>query len=327
MFSSVRRAWPRSPLTTRLSRSVRLSSIEDPEGWPAHESLGHQGIEYTGSSPTIRNIRDAATFNPVILLHLVVAAIYVTAAWLRGADDAPGLRGRAVFVAVILALTLHAATLARAIFTPQGLDLSFAHALSLVAWLTVLVAAVTGLLGKMPVVRRVVLPVAALCALAPLASVNPHRFPSAAESWAAVHISVALVAYALFVVAALQALVLTGLEKRLRRGLPPQEDGATPLLTLEQFLFRLIGVGFLLLTLTLASGFLFSESIFQRPMAFNHKNVFSVLGWLTFAILLWGRWRYGWRGRRALYWVFAGTGLLVLGYLGSKFVAEVVLGR
>ena len=55
--------------------------------------------------------------------------------------------------------------------------------------------------------------------------------------------------------------------------------------------------------------------------------MFSVLGWLTFGALLFGRWRYGWRGRRALYWILAGTGLLLLGYLGSKFVAEVLLGR
>mgnify|MGYP003481659366 CR=1 FL=1 len=67
--------------------------------------------------------------------------------------------------------------------------------------------------------------------------------------------------------------------------------------------------------------------VFGKPMTFNHKNLFSLLGWLAFATLLFGRWRYGWRGRRALYWVFGGTALLVLGYLGSKFVGEILLGR
>jgi ABC-type uncharacterized transport system permease subunit len=197
----------------------------------------------------------------------------------------------------------------------------------LVAWLTVLVAAASGLLAKMPAVRSVVLPVAALCALTPLLAASPHRFPYAGEPWATVHISVALIAYALFVVAGLQAAVLTGLEKRLRRGLPSEADGAAPLLTLERFLFRLIAAGFVLLTLTLGSGLFFSESLFARPLTFNHKNFFSVLGWLTFGVLLWGRWRHGWRGRHALYWILAGTALLVLGYLGSKFVAEIILGR
>jgi len=103
---------------------------------------------------------------------------------------------------------------------------------------------------------------------------------------------------------------------------------ATPhLLTLERFLFRLIAVGFLLLTLTLASGILFTEQLFGKALVFNHKSVFSVLGWLTFGALLIGRWRYGWRGRIALRWIIAGTVFVFLAYLGSKFVLEVLLGR
>ena len=100
-----------------------------------------------------------------------------------------------------------------------------------------------------------------------------------------------------------------------------------PLLTLERYQFRLIGAGFVLLTLTLISGIVFSEQLFGKPVTFTHKNVFSVAGWLAFAILLFGRWRYGWRGRTALRWILGGTVLLALGYLGSKFVLEVVLRR
>ena len=83
----------------------------------------------------------------------------------------------------------------------------------------------------------------------------------------------------------------------------------------------------MLLTLALLSGFLFSEQLFGKPVTFTHKNVFSVAGWLAFATLLFGRVRYGWRGRTALRWILAGTLLLVLGYLGSKFVSEVLLHR
>ena len=132
----------------------------------------------------------------------------------------------------------------------------------------------------------------------------------------------------MFLVAAVQALVLMGLEKRLRRRLPePESVAAPPLLTLERFLFRLVTVGFLLLTLTLASGMLFTEQLFGKPLVWNHKSVFSVLGWLTFGALLVGRWRYGWRGRIALRWIIAGTVFVFLAYLGSKFVLEVLLGR
>ena len=99
------------------------------------------------------------------------------------------------------------------------------------------------------------------------------------------------------------------------------------MLTLERWLFGLIGVGFLLLTAALGSGMIFSEELFGKPASFNHKTVFSVLAWVLFGVLLAGRWRFGWRGRKALRWVVTGSVLLLLGYAGSKFVLEVLLGR
>lgn len=263
----------------------------------------------------------------MILLYVAVAALYGLAAWRRGHATAPAARFSPQLALVAIALVLHAVTIARAVASPAGVDLSFPQALSLVAWLTVLVATLSGLMQKLPAVGNVTLPVAALCALAPLAGGPPHHFAYGGEFWAPVHIAVALVAYALFVVAALQALLLVGFEKRLHRGIAGPDDGSVPLLTLERFLFRLVIAGFALLTLTLASGLVFSENVFGRPVTLTHKNVFSLLGWATFAVLLAGRWRYGWRGRRALYWIVAGTALLILGYLGSKFVSQVLLGR
>lgn len=263
----------------------------------------------------------------MILLYVAAALLYGLAAWLHGSSARAG-RPRAALAALATALTLHAASLVLTILTPVGLDLSFAHALSLVAWLTALVATASGLLRKLPGVARVVLPVAALCALAPALGGTPHPYPYGTETWATLHIAVALVAYAFFAVAALQALLLLGLERRVHRGAAPVPgDGALPVLTLEALLFQLVAAGFVLLSATLASGLVFSEQLFGRPLTFTHKNVLSLAGFAAFAVLLWGRWRHGWRGRRALLAVVAGTALLVLGYLGSKFVAQVVLGR
>jgi ABC-type uncharacterized transport system permease subunit len=265
----------------------------------------------------------------IILLHVLVAAIYAASAWVRwprGADPAPRRNAGQALLAV--ALMLHAVAIGQAIVRPDGLDLSFVNALSLVAGLAVLAAWLTGVLRTLPGVAAVVLPVAAVCALLPPLALSHHRVAFAGEPWAAVHIGVALVAYALFVVVALQALVMTGLEKRLHRGRPDAAAAATPpLLTLERYMFRLLTLGFVLLTLTLASGMLFSEEIFGKPVTLTHKNLISVAGWIAFAMLLIGRWRYGWRGRTALKWILAGTLQLVLGYLGSKFEREVVLGR
>jgi ABC-type uncharacterized transport system permease subunit len=262
-----------------------------------------------------------------ILIHVVAAALYAAAAWTRWPtrDRPPGA------VATLLppvALVVHAAALVSSIATPQGLDISLVNAISLVAALCVLVAWITGFLRTLPGSATIVLPVAAVAALLPALLTNPQRFPYAAEPWAAAHIAVALLAYAFLLVAAVTALLMNGLERRLHRGLSEADGGSTPpLLTLERYVFRLVGVGFLLLTLTLASGALFSEQVFGKPFTLTHKSVFSILAWLVFGALLVGRWRFGWRGRQAAKWIIAGTALLVLGYLGSKFVLEVVLGR
>jgi ABC-type uncharacterized transport system permease subunit len=100
-----------------------------------------------------------------------------------------------------------------------------------------------------------------------------------------------------------------------------------PLMVMETMLFRMLGVGFVLLSITLITGMLFSEHIFHQPMRFNHKNVFTILSWLIYGALLIGRLRYGWRGRTAIRWTLWGFLSLFLAYLGSKFVLEILLGR
>jgi ABC-type uncharacterized transport system permease subunit len=174
----------------------------------------------------------------------------------------------------------------------------------------------------------VILPIAAVASLVPVLWVNPHRFSYAGDPVAIVHIVIASIAYALFTIAAVQALIMLGLEKRLhRRVLDTDTGGMPPLLTLERVLFRLIATGFALLTLTLVSGMFFSEQIFGKPVTFTHKVVFSGLAWVTFGALLLGRVRYGWRGRVAVRWILTGTAFLFLAYIGYKFVLEVLLGR
>ena len=77
------------------------------------------------------------------------------------------------------------------------------------------------------------------------------------------------------------------------------------------------------------AGFFFGTHLYGNTHAlkWDHKATFSVLSWLTFAVLLVGRARFGWRGRRATRVLYAGSGLLLLAYVGSRFVLEVILGR
>jgi ABC-type uncharacterized transport system permease subunit len=270
----------------------------------------------------------------MILLHLAVAALYVTCTWALWPGPATSQAGKSAAARVpvggllLLAVALHAWLALRDIISPGQLDLSLANTPSVVAWFVVVLAWSTGLLRTLPVVGAVILPIAAVASLVPVLWVNPHRFSYAGDPVAIAHIVIASIAYALFTIAAVQALIMLGLEKRLhRRVLDTDTGGMPPLLTLERVLFRLIATGFALLTLTLVSGMFFSEQIFGKPVTFTHKVVFSVLAWITFGGLLVGRVRYGWRGRVAVRWILTGTAFLFLAYIGYKFVLEVLLGR
>jgi ABC-type uncharacterized transport system permease subunit len=270
----------------------------------------------------------------MILLYLLVFAAYMAAAWvdwhaLTHAPPALAERRRALLRMLLpLAIAAHAVLIASNVFAHDGLDLSLVNALSAVAGLAALFAWMGSLARLLPGVAVIVLPVAAFAVVLPALFPSTHRMSFVDEPLAALHIAVALIGYALLIVAALQALVLMGLERRLHQGLPdPKAEQLPPLLTLERFLFRLVAVGYVLLTLTLGSGMIFSEQVFGKPLTFTHKIVFSVLGWIVFTGLLYGRYRHGWRGRSAFKWILAGTALLFLAYIGSKFVLEVILRR
>jgi ABC-type uncharacterized transport system permease subunit len=136
-----------------------------------------------------------------------------------------------------------------------------------------------------------------------------------------------MVAYSLFVIALLHAALMAVVERRLHRKDAGFFANLPPLLTLEQLLFRVIATAFVFLSLTLITGIAFSEELFGRALRFDHKTVFAVLSWLTFGLLLAGRWLYGWRGRTAVRWTLTGFLMLLFAYVGSRFVLEVVLHR
>jgi hypothetical protein len=87
--------------------------------------------------------------------------------------------------------------------------------------------------------------------------------------------------------------------------------------------------GFLLLSATLILGLFFGSELYgaKAALKWDHKTAFSLLSWLTFALLLFGRSRFGWRGKRAVRMLYAGSGLLLLAYAGSRFVMEIILSR
>jgi ABC-type uncharacterized transport system permease subunit len=149
-----------------------------------------------------------------------------------------------------------------------------------------------------------------------------------AEPMYGVHLLMAFTAYGLFAIATLHAVLFSMAEKHLHRPVPPKLVAALPpLLTLEKLLFRMIEAGFILLTLTLLTGILFSESIFGRALPWSHMTIFGLMSWVIYFALLVGRRLRGWRGRKAIHWAVAGFVALMLSYFGVTFVHEIILGR
>jgi ABC-type uncharacterized transport system permease subunit len=296
-----------------------------------------------------------------ILLHAFVVAGYLAVALAIGQEvvrrsGAPaavgaGLPSRAGLrsgprVAIVAVWLVHAVLLREAALEDGAWRFGFALALSATLWLAVALFWFESLVESLVGVWLVLLPLAAWCAVLPLffpGSVALGRMSGADgpsySPWLPLHLAVALAAYGVLTIAALDALFMAALDRWLhpafgdandpeRRGVARVLLGTLPpLLTMERILFRLIGIGFVLLTLTVLSGIVFSEALFGQPIRFDHKTVFTLVAWVTFGALLVGRVTRGWRGRLALSWTLSGFAMLVLAYAGSRFVLEVVLHR
>jgi len=274
---------------------------------------------------------------PEILPYLVNALLYGALAFYswrtrwRPAANAPSPAASVNAIehyAVLVPLGLHAVLIARATFAPDGLHLGVGNAVSAILWLTVLIYWAGNFFYRLDGLQSLVLPVAAVAALLPAVLPSVRPLPNTEFVVFKVHLLIAMLAYSLFTIASLHVLLMALLERRLHDGSVPRAlRGLPPLLAMETLLFRIIWAGFILLTATLASGVLYSEELFGKAARFNHKTVFGVLSWLIFAALLGGRHVYGWRGRVAVRWTLTGFLMLVLAYIGSKFVLEVILGR
>lgn len=273
---------------------------------------------------------------PTILLHAAAAALYGALAvqfwrtrWRGPALDQPiqGIQlGERIWL--LAALVLHAVALAGDTFPGDAMHFGFAIALSLMVWLAIAFYWIESFYARMDSLQMLGLPLAATSVVLPLIFPSPHQLANAGTLVFRAHFLMAMLAYSLFTLAALHSILMAVAEKRLHRGrLSPLFAGLPPLLTMEALLFRLIHIAFLLLTLTLGTGVLFSESLFGKALPFNHKVVFAFLSWAIFGALLIGRHLRGWRGRKALRWTMVGFGALLLAYVGSRFVLEVVLGR
>jgi len=259
--------------------------------------------------------------------------LYLAAAFLYGVCAAlPTRQGGLISGFTAGAWLLHAAALWSDVFAHGTVRFGFAQMLSAALWLSVLAYWIENRNFALDGLRRLVMPCAAAVAVLPLAfpgSVTSLHGMAPALGW---HVAISILAYSTLTIAAFHAVLMALQESSLhtrsaRNRLWGALEQLPALLTMEKLLFRLIWIGFILLTLTVLSGIVFTEQLFGIVLKWDHKTVFTLLSWVLFAALLAGRrWR-GWRGKTALRFTLAGFATLVLAYVGSRFVLEAVLHR
>ena len=225
-----------------------------------------------------------------------------------------------------LAVSLHAFILYQNMITPHGLNLGFFSAGSLISWVIALLLLLTLLRQPVENLAIVLFPLAAITIGFENFFQSERILSSHTEFGVTLHIFFSILAYSLLTISALQALFLALQDYQLNRKRPGWVmQRLPPLQVMEILLFEMIAVGFGLLSLSLISGTLFLEDIFAQHLV--HKTVLSIVAWGVFAGLLFGRWRYGWRGKTVIRWTISGFIVLMFAYFGSKMVLELILHR
>ena len=289
---------------------------------------------YSGLLIFVLSMTSILTYLAAFLLYILIGWFFWRNTWYQAsskASDRVLVTITWAHYAMLAPLLLHAITLYQSMFVGAGLSFGLSNAISTIVWLTAFIYWSSGFFNRLQGLQTLVAPVAAAAAIAVLL---PLFFPSLRPldntelpAFKA-HLLVAMMAYSLLTIAALHALLMTVVERHLHH--PATRSILTnlpPLLAMEKLLFHIIWIGFVLLTLTLLSGVVFSKEVFGQPLTFSHKTLFGFISWGVFAALLAGRQLYGWRGRIAIRWTLVGFVTLLLAYIGSKFVLEIILNR
>lgn len=254
-----------------------------------------------------------------ILLYAVVIGLLLK----QGLTNAKELSKCPLYIAVA-AVIFHALFLYSSIFTAQGIDIGFFSALTFTAWLMATLLVVASFSLPISCLGLLVYPFALVSLALRAISEQQHLLTDLLAPELQTHILFSLLAYSLLSIAVAQALLLYIQDKYLHNKHPSGFLHNLPSLeAMETLLFRLIGLGVIALSISLLTGFIYLDDMFAQHLV--HKTILSIIAWAVFVILLWGHYRFGWRGKIAIKWSMSGFTLLMLAYFGSKFVIELVL--
>ena len=251
--------------------------------------------------------------------------LYAAGAWVMLRSVGKPALEPVAWILSLAAIVAHSDALVYSMRNNGPFSIGLPEAISLLAWTLAMLACFISIERQNRVLGAILLASAALGAAVP-GTGRPDAETTAAGWQLTAHILLSMGAAALLFAAAVTALLLVFLDRRLStRRIAHLPSVLPPLDALERVMFRLIGTGFVLLTLSLFTGFVFVTNLFAQHLF--QKTVLSLIAWIIFGVLLIGRIRFGWRGRSAVGWTLSGFGMLALAYFGAKFVLEDVLGR
>jgi len=260
----------------------------------------------------------------ILTVTLYLATALLTALKLFRPDAGTRISRSLVLACGFAAALLHAVILYGNLFPGQGMNFAFFQALSLAGW-TIAILILLSALSK-PVENLAIFAFPVIAATVVIAAVSDSSLllKPGSSGQLGLHVLTSLLAWSMFAIASVQSLLLWVQDKHLHNRQPGGFIRALPpLQTMESLLFEFITIGLILLSGSLLTGFLFLEDMFAQQLV--HKTVLSLVAWVIFAILLWGRYRFGWRGKKALHWTIGGFVVLLLAYFGSKAVLELIL--
>ncbi|QDE30418.1 MULTISPECIES: inner membrane protein YpjD [Shewanella] len=258
-------------------------------------------------------------FSAAAMLFYCLALVLVTSRLFH----IEGPNRKAVMVASGLAVIMHGFALSDAIFTADGQNFSLTNVISLVSWMMALAFTIT--MPRLKVI--IVVPVVYACAIISVALLwllPPQyitHFDMHPELLA--HVVLSLMAYSALLIAAMYAVQLWFIQNKLKKKQMMMSPAMPPLMTVEKQLYHLIIIGFILLSLSLVTGFVFLENMFSDGQ--GHKAVLSIIAWIVYAVMLWQQYTVGCRIRTAVIYSLSGAGLLSLAYFGARIVKELIL--
>ncbi|MFT5451265.1 MAG: ABC-type uncharacterized transport system permease subunit [Enterobacterales bacterium] len=254
-----------------------------------------------------------------VLLYFAIAGYQFLL--LKKNDDSHALK---IALITTLPLLCHGWLLHLAIDTEQGQNLSIFNIVSMIFWIISSLVIASSITRKLGILVTALLPLAGLTLLTSHYLTQEYIIDASAPGFL-IHTLISIATISVISLAAIQSVFVNALDSRLKQNSPASIQGMPALQDMEDFLFILVWIGFILLSLLIFTAIFFMTQTGADISL--HKPLLSVASWITFAILLIGRHKNGWRGKMASRWSIAGFVLIFLAYFGTRAVLELILGR